>query len=164
MLVGGGIGAAFTSSGLFTSSFLAYFNFLCCLGVVVGGVMSVWHFTRTQHVAIPPGEGAILGGGSGFVSFVLIMLIEFAVGQSFGAGPESWSPETLQDMDLSPEMRRYAETRTQSSVSTGWFILSTAIAAVLHSVFGAFGGVLGAPLFQNGEGDSETDGPSPDAC
>jgi len=145
-------------TGLLSTSYLSYINVLCCLGVIAGALVTVWHYTDTNEITIPTGKGAGLGaiaaiGGSIIaliLNFVLIQagirhdlaIVEFFV-NSMG---DSMPPEQLEEM----------ERQLEAPFAIGPYFLNGLLGMAISAAFGAIGGVIGAKVFKKG-GDEPTE-------
>lgn len=149
------VGAVVT--GILSTSYLGLMNTLCCLGVIVGGIVTAQQYVGRTEAAVEAGDGAVLGaaagaGGAVLSAFFDVMLRPFdldsqAVQQSLSESLMQMAGE--QGMNQMMQMQPQGEGPGLLSVM-GLLIL--ALNVVLFAIFGAIGGALGTALF-GGEAD-----------
>ena len=44
-------------AGILSTSYLGFLNLLCCMGIIIGALVAVWHYTDTHELTIPSGTG-----------------------------------------------------------------------------------------------------------
>lgn len=144
--------------GLLSTSYLSYINVLCCLGVIAGALVAVWHYTDTNELTIPTGKGAGFGAmaaiGGSLIAIVLnlvliqigirhdLAIVEFFV-NSMG---DSMPPEQLEEM----------ERQLEAPFEIGPYLLNGIFGIAISAAFGAIGGAIGAKVFKKG-GDEPTE-------
>jgi hypothetical protein len=144
------LGAAVAA--VLSTSYLGLINCLCCAGVVIAGILTVWHYTDTNQVTVPAGRGAMMGLAAAalgafvaiFLNFVLIkmgvradLMIQQLIIDRFG---DAIPPEQVD------QMRDQME-RPVTFVS---HLLSGLIGVLVSAIFGAVGGAIGASIFKKG--------------
>jgi hypothetical protein len=146
------VGAVVT--GILSTSYLAFINALCCLGVIIGGAVATQQYTSRTGAAIESGDGAVLGALAGVGGAILQPLLNWAL-RPFGLGLRDITLNMLEGMQgqqgMSPEMME----QMQSSQSMSGILFSLVVGIVLYAIFGAIGGAIGAAIF----GDEKTGGP-----
>ena len=145
-------------SGILGTSYLGYINLLCCLGVIVGALVAVWHYTDTNEITIPTGKGAGLGAmaalGGALIALVLnFVLIQAGIRHDL-AGVE-FMINNLGD-SMAPEQLEAMEMQLEAPFQLGPYLLNGIFGFAISAAFGAIGGSLGAKLFKKG-GDEPTD-------
>ncbi|MFN3345816.1 MAG: hypothetical protein ACK412_09225 [Chloroherpetonaceae bacterium] len=150
ILIGGAV--------IFVIGIVPFLNLIngCCLGMLLGGGVSVWHYTNQYNLTLTSGEGfklgalaGLLGGLAGLVvSYVLIALFDYQPGK-----------EELQELMLNifgsdPAVRAQMEEsfREQSTnaLSASAIAISTITTAIIYPLFAGLGGIIGASLFKKG--------------
>lgn len=145
-------------SGILGTSYLSLINLLCCLGVIAGALVAVWHYTETNELTIPTGKGAGMGAmaaiGGGVISVVLnlvliqvgirhdLAMVEFILNR-FGDG-------------MPPEQAEALEAQLEAPFMLGAYFLNALLGLGISAAFGAIGGSIGAKVFKKG-GDEPTD-------
>ena len=149
-------------AGVLSTSYLGFINFVCCLGVVIGALTAVWHYTSNNGLTIPAGQGAGIGAAAGavgaLIGFVLTTILMFAgidANEAFFDAIIGWMEnqasnasgdqlEQLEDQIAQLEAQRDAE------FSLGTALLNTSVGVLISAVFGAIGGAIGAAVFKKG--------------
>lgn len=141
------IGALVT--GVLSVSYLSLINAICCLGVIVGGLVAAQQYVSRSGTAIPAGDGAVLGALAGGGGAILGVLFDRAL-RPFGLDTQSIGQDMLEgmmDMDgqqgFSPEMMQ----QMQDGGSLVLLLVNLVIQIIIFAIFGAIGGALGAALF-----------------
>jgi len=145
------LGALVTA--LLSTSYLGFINCLCCAGVIIGAMVTVWHYTGTYQLTIPAGKGAVMGLlaatiGAVIATFLNYFLMEMGLGsneailnffiENFG---ENMPPEQLEQM----------REQMEQGQTLGAYLLNGVIGIVVSAIFGAIGGAIGASIFQKGD-------------
>lgn len=142
------IGALVT--GILSTSYLGFINSICCLGVIIGGLVAVQQYTSRSGTAISAGDGAVLGSLAGVGGAIIGTLLDRAL-RPFGLDSQTiWQgamEDIMQDMNgqqgLSPEMMQ----QMQGEGGIAMLFVSLIIGIIVYAIFGAIGGALGAALF-----------------
>lgn len=139
--------------GILSTSVLSFINILCCAGVIIGGVVGVWHYTTTHQLTIRSEQGALMGalaGATGAVLAVVLNQLLIAIGLDFGMANTG---EFMQQFgqELSPEQRNLVERFQSGQLGLLLTIGATLFNMVLFAIFGAIGGAIGASVFQKGD-------------
>ncbi|MDH7511681.1 MAG: hypothetical protein QHH14_01900 [Clostridiales bacterium] len=128
-------------------SAVPFLGCLCCLWIIGGAMLAAYLLARNSPASLSAGDGAIVGIFTGIVAAVVdsVVSIPFEA-----ANREIFSKFMEQISHFTEEMPSGWETwfeKTAEGVSPGLFMLGLVIAAVVFSVFGALGGVIGVSLF-----------------
>jgi hypothetical protein len=147
--------------GLVGGAFIAFFseipllnlgNCLCCLWVVLGGVIGAWLYKRslTGKMEMTSGDGATTGllcgifGAliGGFLQYLLTL-----IGLDFSANFFKAMSDYWKDMprELSDSMERI---RSFSEFSPFFVLFGLFSSLIVYSIFATAGGLLGAALFK----------------
>lgn len=146
-------------TGILSTSYLGFINSICCLGVIIGGIVAAQQYVSRSRTAAPAGEGAVvlsagdgavLGALAGAAGSILGTLFDRAL-RPFGLDSQTiWQgmmEGMMQDMNgqqgLSPEMMQ----QMQEGGGFGMLLVSLVIGIIVYAIFGAIGGALGAALF-----------------
>jgi hypothetical protein len=150
-----GAGVALVLSGV---PFLNLINFLCCMGVALGGATAVWHFTNTYSLTLTPGEGfkqgaiACLIGGLALYVIQMILLVAFG----YQSGKE-WIDVMKNFVGNDPAARAQFEAQMAEQAREATSIKNIAIGLVttliLYPLFGGAGGAIAASLFKKGNAE-----------
>jgi len=146
--------------GVLSTSYLGIINIACCAGVIIGAMVSVWHFTDTQQLTIEAGDGALIGAGAGAIGALVAVVLDVSLVQPLGIGLDQAMMDFLQGVDLPEETRQQFEAQAQQGTSPSQIGISLVFGLIINAIFGAIGGAIGAAVFQKGE-DEETGASSP---
>lgn len=147
---------------ILSTSYLSLINCLCCLGVIIGSMTAVWHYTSTYGVTIELGHGALLGVLAAALGTLIATIANYLLVQ-MGLDANAAIAETVISMfsdAMSPEQLDELRSQLQNrqDVSFGQHLISGAFGIIIASLFGALGGVIGASVFKKGgDGASESD-------
>lgn len=141
---------------LLSTSYLGIINTLCCLGVMTGGAVGVWHYTSSHRLTISSGDGASLGASAALIGLAISLVLNF-VFMKVGLGSESVFTGVMEsfmgDMMTAEQMEQFEqqlEQQQERSFFEYLFNAGTLINVVIFPLFGAVGGAFGASLFQYG--------------
>lgn len=144
------LGALIT--GILSTSYLGFINFVCCLGVFAGALAAVWHYTDTNELTIPTGKGATLGMSAavgGLVIATVLNLLLLTVGINHETAMQEWMISSFGD-SMPPEQLEAMEAEMEAGTSIGDRVLGFGIGAAVFAAFGAIGGAIGAKVFKKG--------------
>lgn len=146
-------------AGVLSTSYLAFINVLCCLGVIIGGAVATQQYASRGGGPVASGDGAVLGALAGVGGAILSQVLNRIL-RPLGLGMQeivmSWM-EGMQGQGMSPEMM---EQMQSSGGGMGAMLFNLVIGLVLYAIFGAIGGALGAAFFGGDEqsGDAQSGG------
>ncbi len=151
ILLGGAVVA------LLSTSYLSFINYLCCLGVIIGAVVAVWHYTSTNSLTVKPGEGAVMGLMAGVVGALIALVLNYVIMQ-MGIRHDQAMLNVLMDSfrdAMPPEQYDELVRQRDQPLRLGSYLASGMIGVLVSGLFGAIGGAIGAAMFKKG-----TDGPT----
>lgn len=134
-----------------STSYLGFINFLCCAGVIIGALVTVWHYTSTHGVSVPPGQGAVMGLAAAalgaflaiFTNYLMILLDVrhdlFFTDMMLDAFGDQMPPAQRDEL----EAARDVEPTLSGQFTNGL------IGMVISAIFGAIGGAIGASIFKS---------------
>lgn len=146
------IGAAVTAA--LSTSYLGLINCLCCAGVVIGSLVTVWHYTSRYDLTIEAGRGAVMGLVAAAVGAVISLLLNYLLLQVGLGGQEVIVQSIMEAFSgyVSPEqmemMREQME--AQRDVSFGAYLINGLVTVFVFALVGAVGGAIGAAIFKKG--------------
>lgn len=139
-LIGGGVAGVLSG--------IPILNCLCCLWIIGGGIIAVFFLNKETSKPLDMGEGAIVGIFSGLVATAADFLISIPLApitnkfianlmerlaqyaEEMPAGWESWLDKGMAETDIS------------------MVLLGILINAIIFSVLGALGGIIGVSIFK----------------
>jgi hypothetical protein len=136
--------------------FLNFVNCLCCAGVMLGGFMAVFFYTKDLGPADPPltnGDAVQLGALSGvfgaLVGVVLTVVLHFTLG---GVENQAMSQMILglyEKMGILDKMPPEAIEKMKDQITdTAFSALSVIPPFIIDPIFGLIGGVIGFNVFK----------------
>ncbi|MEF8815671.1 MAG: hypothetical protein V5A20_02000 [Salinibacter sp.] len=148
------VGAVVT--GILSTSYLGLINTICCLGVIVGGLVTTQQYAAYSPGAIASGDGAVLGASAGAAGAVLSALFDVMLrplgldSQAVQQNIQEQFMRSMGEQGMSPEMMQQMQGDAPGLLSaTGIALLLLNV--VVFAVFGAIGGALGTTLFGGDE-------------
>ncbi len=123
------------------------FNCLCCLWIIGGAMLASYLLAKNSPVALSAGDGAIVGVFSGIIAavantFVSIPFERITVDLIYKI--IEYLPQSTEEMPF--EMERLMEGGAEGTTISGFFF-SLVIKAIIFSILGALGGIIGISLF-----------------
>ena len=121
---------------------------LSCLVILGSAMVGVWHYTSTNELTIPAGEGAGIGASVGIGGALLAGLLSLLL-ISAGAmpNPADLAVEQMRAQGLTDEQIESQRGMVELFSSPLMVLL---IGGVLGALVGAIGGVIGASVFKKG--------------
>lgn len=145
-------------AGLLSTSYLGLINMLCCAGIIIGALVSVWHYTDTNELTIKAGQGAVIGLLAALVGWAVSLVLNYIL---IKAGIRSdlvlsqFILDRFGDSMGEEGVERIVE-QMNAEITLGKYMLSALWGVLLSAIFGAVGGSIGAVLFKKG-GDEATE-------
>ena len=145
-------------SGILSTSYLSLINLLCCMGVIAGALVAVWHYTETNELTIPTGKGAGMGavaaiGGAAIALVLNLVLIQMGIRHDLAFA--EFMMNRLGDQ-MPPEQLESLEAQLEAPFELGPYLLNGLLGFAISGAFGAIGGAIGAKVFKKG-GDEPSD-------
>lgn len=146
------VGAVVT--GILSSSYLALINVLCCLGVMIGAVVTAQQYAATTAGAVETGDGALLGAGAGALGAVVSQLLDFVL-NPLDLGSKAVAESIFQfAQSLQPNNGQMPMDQMMQQADQGLFaiLVSLVFTMIIFAIFGAIGGAIGAAIFGSDDG------------
>jgi hypothetical protein len=144
---------------LLSTSYIGYINFLCCIGVIIGALVTIWHYTDTHRLTLKPGRGAVLGLQVGVIGAVIALVLNYILIQ-IGIRHDHLIVDMMIDLfgDNMPreQLDEMIEQRDEP-VRLMPYLLQGTLGILISGVFGAIGGAIGSALFKKGEPEAPAD-------
>ena len=149
------VGAVVT--GVLSTSYLGFINALCCLGVIIGGMVSVQQYTSRTGASVDGGDGAVLGALAGVGGSILAAVLDRAL-RPFGLDQQSIQKGMMDNMmqgmqgqqDLPPMLEQFQGGGGEAGAMM--LVFGIVFGAIVNGIFGAIGGAIGAALFGENDG------------
>lgn len=155
------IGAVVT--GVLSTSYLNFINTICCLGVIIGGVVAVQQYVSRSGISIQAGDGAVLGALAGVGGAVIGSILDAALrplnldSTSISQGMMENFMQGMQGQEgMSPEMMQQLPEGGGGMMT---FLFGLVVGILINAVFGAIGGAIGAAIFGTDEPVGPPQGP-----
>jgi hypothetical protein len=145
-------------AGLLSTSYLAAINIICCLGVIIGGLVAAQQFASSRSGAIQTGDAALLGAGAGALGAVFSTVFELVL-RPLSLDSQSIIQDYLdsfaQQMRQSGEQLPpgFEQAMQQGEQGIGAILLGVVISMILYAIFGAIGGAIGGSIFGSDGGE-----------
>ena len=136
-------------AGLLSTSYLGFINAFCCAGIIIGGLVAVWHYTNTYNLTILGGQGSAMGALAGVIGAVIGGLLTYVL-ELIGVPGTQEAVQGLFEGFMSPEQLEQMEAQQEASRGPAGMLISLVVGAVLGAIFGAIGGAIGAAVFKKG--------------
>jgi len=146
-------------TGILSTSYLGFINWLCCLGVIIGALVTVWHYTDTNEITIPTGKGATLGISGALVGLVIATIMNFILvkaGINADTAVQEFFINKFGDQ-MPPEQLESMEAEIMRDKTILDYVKGLAIGGLTFTAFGAIGGAIGAKMFKKGGDEPSID-------
>jgi len=144
-------------SGLLSTSYLSFINWICCMGVIAGAIVAVWHYTDTNELTIPTGQGAKMGVFAALIGLLVATVLNFILMKA-GINHETALSEFIINKfgdQMPPEQLEAIEAAMTKEKTILDYVKAIGMGAVAFSAFGAMAGAIAAKMFKKG-GDETT--------
>lgn len=143
---------------ILSTSYLSYINMLCCLGVLTGSMVAVWHYTDTNEITIRSGEGAVMGILAALFGLVIASVLNFSLIKMGIRHDLAISQAILNFVgdSMPPEQYDAMVEQMEAEYTIGMMMKNMAFNAIPYVIFGAIGGLIGSKMFKKG-GDEPAD-------
>ncbi len=126
-------------------------NCLCCMWVVVGGVLAAYFLAEQQQRKISSGDGALVGLLSGVFGAMIEGVLHLMSLSIFGMRTLASQIERVRGLPgISPEVRRVLESIEGGHIGgvvALFMVLAFVFGVIITALFGTLGGLLGAAIF-----------------
>ncbi|NTV47459.1 MAG: hypothetical protein HGB11_13290 [Chlorobiales bacterium] len=143
--------------------YMSIINAFCCMGLLLAGAISVYHYTTTFHLTLTSGEGFRLGVYTGVLGGLATLVISYSLQLLFGYIPGSELLGIMKELQLSMvqndvEMTREVESAyleiQESELSVVQIVFGTLVTMTVDPVFTGLGGAIAANLFKRGKAET----------
>ena len=160
------IGAGVT--GGLSSPYVGIVNTCCCLGVILGTLLSVYYYTEHTTTPVRTGDGAVLGVVSGVGGAVLATLIEIGM-RIVGVGVRGALERVIRMVPSGTFRELTPIVHGHEAWGVLWLIVEMGAEMIVFGVVGALAGTVGTAVFDkgpssgrrqeaSGDGESNRDG------
>jgi hypothetical protein len=128
-------------------------NLCCCAWVVFGGALAAYLMQQNHPAPIAAGDGALVGLMAGALGAVVGAVISIPIALMMGPWQAQLFERILEtSADMPPELRSFFE-QLQGGLAGGAvaglaFFAALMFSAIIYSIFGLLGGLLGAVIFR----------------
>lgn len=128
-------------------------NCLCCMWILLGGVLGVYLYRREfpPGYELSSGDGAVVGLLSGIFGALFFTFLTYFFWAIVGLKP---SHELLQSIwesrgEISPEMEEFIEDlQMKGELSPLFVFIQLLFSLIIYSIFGTLGGIIGASILK----------------
>lgn len=146
------------ASVIFVIGIVPFLNLIngCCLGMLLGGGVSVWHYVNQYNLSLTSGEGFKLGALAGLLGGLAGLVVGYLLLALFDYQPGA---EAIKDIFLNlagndPEVRAQLEEsfreQSQNALSVSNIAISTASTVIIYPLFAGLGGIIASSMFKKG--------------
>ena len=124
----------------------------CCLIPTAGALIATWHYTTSNSLTIPNGEGAIIGVSACVLGYLVSVALTITISM-IGVVPGPFDVDAIVELSKQTmiDQGRDEAVIEQSEVFTRKFFWAfPVIGIVANALFGAVIGAIGAHLFKKG--------------
>jgi hypothetical protein len=136
--------------------FLNFINCLCCAGVLLGGFLAVFFYSKNFTPDTPPftvGECMAVGAMAGVVGAVLGTLLSLLFISMFGNVLLEFLQRMVVNLDLPQEALDALEKAIEERGSAFSIISDVLLNIVIDTIFGMLGGLIGYSVFKRKEAE-----------
>ncbi len=125
-------------------------NCVCCLWVILGGMLATYLLQQTQPTPVDGVDGAITGLLAGLVGAVVGSLLAIPIQMLMGSMQGDMLRRILEQggSDMPGEMRATLESLARGGVGGALMLLGLLMSLLVNAIFGALGGLLGTIMFK----------------
>ena len=127
------------------------------MGVIAGAIVAVWHYTDTNELTIPTGQGAKMGVFAALIGLLVATVLNFILMKA-GINHETAFSEFIINKfgdQMPPEQLEAIEEAMTKEKTILDYVKAIGMGAVAFSAFGAMAGAIAAKMFKKG-GDEPT--------
>ncbi len=133
--------------------FLNLVNCLCCAGILLGGVMSVFFYKNNLTAAMPPltsSDGIALGALAGVFGAIVETIIAGLIMMAFGNVARQAMMSLMDSSGIMSQMPPEALENMQRSMEEGGLsVFSVVMSFIVAVIFGLLGGLIGYSIFKS---------------
>jgi hypothetical protein len=121
-----------------------FLNVICCLWILVGGVIAVYMLSSSAGRKIEYGEGALIGLLSGLVAAVIYTVFK-SILNIIGFNPEILMMQRLAHRFT--QFEQFKNFAVMPHFGAAFVLLTLLTSLLFYGAFGALGGVIGTALY-----------------
>ena len=122
-------------------------NCLCCLWIIGGAMLSSYLLVKNSPVALSTGDGAIVGALSGIIAAVVHTVVSIPFAKLTADFMERIIESLPEYTDEMPQGLENLMKGGGEGTSVSLFFLGLVITAIVFSLIGLLGGIIGISLF-----------------
>ena len=125
-------------------------NCLCCLWVILGGIVATYLLQQAQPTAVEAADGAIVGLLAGLFGAVVATVVAIPIQMVMGPMGSEALRQILEQSsgDMPAEVRGVFEQMSRGTVGGALMFLGLVVSLFVYGIFGAIGGALGTAIFK----------------
>ena len=141
------------TAGILSTSYLGFINVVCCLGVILGALAAVWHYTSTHKLTLRAGSGAGLGALAAVGGALIAAVLNFLLAQIGLDASGALNDLIINQFGAQMDPAQIQEMRDQeaNAGTIGALFQGLIFGIPIYAIFGAIGGAIGASIFKKGE-------------
>jgi hypothetical protein len=150
ILIGGGV--------IFVISIVPYLNLIngCCLGMLLGGGIAVWHYANQYNLSLTSGEGFKLGAMAGLLGGLAGLVVGYVLLALFDYQPGAKEIKNLvlnlagSDPAVRAQMEESFREQSANALSATNIAIGTISTVIIYPLFAGLGGIIAASAFKKG--------------
>lgn len=121
-------------------------NCCCCLWAIAGGVLATYLRQHNSRYQVTSAEGALVGLMAGAIGGVIFVVLSLMLTPLIGPFQQQMLEGMMANREeMPPEVREMMENMNAGAALTG---IALFFNAILYTVFGLLGGLLGVAVFK----------------
>jgi hypothetical protein len=124
----------------------------CCLLPTIGALVATWHYTTSNSLTIPLGEGAVIGLSASLLGYAVTIVLALLI-SVIGIAPSPFDVEAIIELSRESliEKGQPDEVIQQSEeITRNFFWIFPVVGIAAYALFGAVVGAIGASVFKKG--------------
>ena len=125
-------------------------NCLCCLWVILGGLLATWLLQQAQSTPVEAADGALVGLFAGLFGAVVATMVSIPIQMLLGPMSSDMLQRFLEQSggDMPSEVRGALENVARGGVGGALMFMGLILSLCINAIFGTLGGLLGTVMFR----------------
>ncbi len=139
--------------------YISLINTLCCLGIMIGGAVTIFQYTNEYQLTMRGGEGFKLGALAGLLGGMVYFVIFTALQVLFNYQLNAEETMNLMmaligsDPQVREQMEEAFRKQKLEGVTMSTILIGFISTLIVYPIAGGIGGAIGAAVFRKGKTD-----------